>query len=184
MYDPRTLLMCQVADSGATLNTNQLFIFEATNVMFKGLADLLSFVEKFSSVFGQVDRLHSLHLALENLCQSKTTSNSTVDANNQSTDGTIALRHADVVTPARVTLAGDVSVSVSPNTPLLVTGPNASGKSAIYRVIAGLWQIGNDVSAGGAGSVVRCVQDCKCLHFCVFCLPASVCLGIYLLRCW
>ena len=56
-----TLIMCwiffdyvQVADSGATLNTNQLFIFEATQQMFKGLADLLSFVEKFSSIFGQV----------------------------------------------------------------------------------------------------------------------------------
>ena len=44
----------QVADSGATLNTNQLFIFEATQQMFRGLADLLSFVEKFSTIFGQV----------------------------------------------------------------------------------------------------------------------------------
>ena len=73
----------------------------------------------------------------------------------------IVVHHADIVTPTRGILAEDVSVSITPSSPLLVTGPNASGKSAFYRIIAGLWQIGNrpgDKNGNGRGSVVAPVD--------------------------
>jgi len=102
-----------------------------------------------------VNRLHTLHSALQDLNTAsirkskETKSRSTTEASDA-----IVLRDANIVTPARVTLAAGVTVDVTPKSPLLVTGPNGSGKSAFYRVIAGLWQIGNSRVDGTGDGVV------------------------------
>ena len=106
--------------------------------------------------FVQVNRLHDLHEALDDLGREAASSGPLRGQAPNSED--IVIDHADIVTPTRVPLATDVSVRVTPTTPLLVTGPNASGKSAFYRVIAGLWQVGNrsgDANGDGRGSVAR-----------------------------
>ena len=49
--------------------------------------------------------------------------------------------------------ASDLSFKVDPGKPLIVTGPNASGKSSLFRMIGGLWEI-------QAGSIDRpCDQN-------------------------
>ncbi len=56
------------------------------------------------------------------------------------TDDRIAVRHLNFGTPDGTrTLAENVTFDVTPGKSLLVSGPSGSGKSALLRVIAGLW---------------------------------------------
>merc|ERR1740117_2376797 len=45
----------------------------------------------------------------------------------------------DIVTPGGECLARAVDLHVTPSRRLLVTGPNASGKTALFRVLGVLW---------------------------------------------
>ena len=63
---------------------------------------------------------------------------------------TVALRHVDVGIPGdSLVLVRDVSLSLAPGEHLMITGSNGVGKTAVARVIAGLW------AAQGDGEVVR-----------------------------
>ena len=62
----------------------------------------------------------------------------------------VALRHVDVGIPGdSLVLVRDVSLSLAPGEHLMITGSNGVGKTAVARVIAGLW------AARGDGEVVR-----------------------------
>lgn len=72
-------------------------------------------------------------------------------------ENTIALKEGEGITFAHVTIltpiqnkpiVKDLSLSLSPQSGLLITGPSGSGKSSILRALAGLW-------SNGTGEIIR-----------------------------
>lgn len=116
-------------------------VFASLNIIVNRFESLTSFV-------ASIDRLDTL---AEYLDKDKAGANGNLERPTIDTrmSDRLALKHLTLQTPNyQQTLIQDLSITVEPQTGLLIMGPSGCGKSSLLRAIAGLWN-------SGTGSITR-----------------------------
>jgi ATP-binding cassette subfamily D (ALD) protein 3 len=103
----------------------------------ESVASLLSSSQRVIELLDVADQMHRARRLLPSAAAS-------ADAT------AIEVRHVDVVTPDGCCLMQNLSLSVAPGQSLFVSGVNGSGKTSLFRVMAGLWP-----ARGPEAAVVR-----------------------------
>uniref|UniRef100_A0A7S4KUP4 ABC transporter domain-containing protein n=1 Tax=Paramoeba aestuarina TaxID=180227 RepID=A0A7S4KUP4_9EUKA len=129
-------------DAGRALNHAQLFLFNATNTIFDGLGQLLGAAEMVAQLCGVAERVFEVQDALKET--KKEDRSQDVAAATVVEQGTLGLNNATIVTPKNKTLVRDLTVKITPETPLLVTGPNGSGKTFFVRCLSRMWPLSDE----------------------------------------
>ena len=150
------------AASGANaLNAvgNQQLIDLGIERMFESFSKLLEFGPKVAKISGFVHRIYDIHFEMEALKNGEQYAKmeklglpivrAEVNANE------IEFANIDIVTPKGLCLAQDLNVRVTKGNALMVTGPNACGKSSLSRVLGDLWPTFPGSKANGSSLLAK-----------------------------
>jgi ABC-type uncharacterized transport system fused permease/ATPase subunit len=143
------------AESGALMASGNVFISQALNKTLAAFSTLVDFSEQVASLSALITRVSDYIMVLDDL--SVNGAHSTKGVSVARDTEAVSLEKVDIVTPTGSCIASNLDLEITPCTPLMVTGANASGKSSLFRVMGGLWKV-------PPGGVIRMPQATESAH--------------------